>query len=388
LPSYHSAADLPAPDEAQKAYSLRLVHRLIERIEQAGGTIPFEDYMHACLYEPGLGYYSAGSAKFGAEGDFVTAPELTPLFGRTLARQAESLFAQGLPPGILEFGAGSGCLCCDLLGELEARGVAWDEYAILEPSPDLRQRQQALFARELPAGVRARIRWLERLPNGFRGLVLGNEVLDAMPLRVLHKRDGWRELGVAFEDGRFRWRELPQSRADAGALAAIQAIDARLGLPEGYRTEVNRQYGPWCRALAGACVQAVVLLIDYGHPQTLYYHPSRTRGWLQCFYRHRVHGDPFVYPGLQDITAFVDFDAFGEAARDAGFELLGLRGQGEFLLANGLLDLADGGDADGDALSRLQRAQQIKTLTLPNEMGERFKVAGLALGGRYTLNGF
>ncbi len=371
MSSYHSEALLPAPDDAAIAHSERLIERIVARIEACDGVLPFDDYMQACLYEPGLGYYSAGSAKFGAEGDFVTAPELSPLFGRTLARLAGSLFDQGLAPRMLEFGGGSGRLCRDLL--LAEPRI--ERYLMLEPSPDLRARQRALLQAELPAGLFERIQWLECLPEGFSGLVLGNEVIDALPVKVLHKQDGWRELGVGFAEGRFHWRALPAGRQSDEALAFIAALDARLGLPEGYATEVNVLLRPWLESLYAHCARAAVLLIDYGYPQDLYYHPGRGSGTLQCFYRHRVHGDPFVYPGLQDITAFVDFDALADGARAAGFALAGIATQAEVLLANGLLELAGGND--DDALERMRSAQQIKTLTLPGEMGDKFNCIGL-----------
>ncbi len=377
MSSYHSAATLPAPDADAIAHSERLIGRIVECIEKSGGVLPFDAYMQACLYEPGLGYYSAGAVKFGAEGDFVTAPEISPLFGRTLAHHAAALFRQGLAPALLEFGAGSGRLCRDLLLELDRLDAMPDRYAILEPSPDLRQRQQALLAEHLPPGLFERIAWLDALPQGFNGLVLGNEVLDAMPVKVLHKQGDWRELGVALEQGRFVWKPLPPQMASAALLEQIRRIDGRYGLPEGYATEINPNYEPWLRALSGAGEALAVLLIDYGYPESLYYHPSRASGTLQCFYRHRVHGDPFVYPGLQDITAFVDFDALARAAGEVGFEVAGIVRQADFLLGNGLLELSTAGV---DALARLQFAQQVKTLTLPTEMGEKFKCLALARG--------
>jgi SAM-dependent MidA family methyltransferase len=383
LSSYHSEAALPAPDADAIAHSERLIARIAERIAAAGGVLPFDEYMQACLYEPGLGYYSAGAAKLGKEGDFVTAPEISPLFGRTLARFAGSLFDQGLPAEILEFGGGSGRLCRDLMQSL---GDRLQRYRMLEPSPDLRQRQQQLLRDRLSAEQYARIEWLDALPPVIDGLVLGNEVLDAMPVKVLlRQRNGWRELGVAFEQGRFVWCALPEARQSREALEILSAIGQRLGpLPDGYATELNLNYRPWCRSLADSCGQSVVLMIDYGYPQALYYHPSRTSGTLQCFYRHRVHGDPFVWPGLQDITAFVDFDAFAAAACEAGLAVAGIASQGDFLIANGLLELPP---ADEDALARLKTAQQIKTLTLPGEMGEKFKCIALQKGVDLTLTG-
>ena len=374
------------PDADAIAHSERLIARIAERIAAAQGVLPFDEYMQACLYEPGLGYYSAGAAKLGAAGDFVTAPEISPLFGRTLARFAGALFDQGLPAEILEFGGGSGRLCRDLM---QALGDRLQRYRMLEPSPDLRQRQQQLLRDRLSAEQYARIEWLDALPPVVDGLVLGNEVLDAMPVKVVLRQEGWRELGVGFEQGRFVWRALPEARQSREALERLREIEQRQGaLPEGYATEVNLNHRPWCRSLASRCARSVILMIDYGYPQVLYYHPTRTSGTLQCFYRHRVHGDPFVWPGLQDITAFVDFDAFAAAAGDAGLMVAGIARQADFLIANGLLELAPVDEGGDDAeLARFKSAQQIKTLTLPGEMGEKFKCIALQKGVSLELPG-
>ena len=365
------------PDADAIAHSERLIGRLIERIEESGGVLPFDAYMQACLYEPGLGYYSAGAVKLGAEGDFVTAPEISPLFGRTLAHHAVALFAQGLEPALLEFGAGSGRLCRDLLLELDRLEAVPDRYAILETSPDLRQRQRELLTSALPTELFDRVEWLDALPQGFNGLALGNEVLDAMPVKVVHKQREWRELGVGFEQGRFVWKPLSPQMSSVPVLEEIRRIDRQYGLPDGYATEINPNYEPWLRALHESGESLAVLLIDYGYPESLYYRPSRVSGTLQCFYRHRVHGDPFVFPGLQDITAFVDFDALASAASAVGFEVAGIVNQADFLLGNGLLGLAADGE---DAMAQLQLAQQVKTLTLPAEMGEKFKCMALFKG--------
>ena len=372
MSSYHSPSPLPEPSAEQIAHSQRLIECIVEHINRSGGVISFADYMQHCLYEAGLGYYSAGAQKFGASGDFVTAPELSPLFSRTLARFAASLFDQGLSSQVLEIGAGSGRLCLDMIEHWQQQGVEWDGYLILETSPDLQQRQRQLLAQQLDQPAMRKIHWLSEWPRSFNGLVLGNEVLDAMPLHVVLKQVQWQELGVAFDGERFQWREFS---ADSDAVQRMHIIDADNQLPPDYCTEVNLLYEPWCQGLAQACDQAVVLLIDYGYEQAQYYHPARVSGTLQCFYQHRVHPDPFVYPGLQDITAFVDFDAFADAALNAGFMLDGLTTQAEFLMQNGLLELADLGS--DDPMQQLAQAQQVKTLTLPAEMGEKFKVIGL-----------
>ncbi len=362
---------LPVPDADAIAHSARLVERISESIRAADDWLDFAEYMRLALYAPGLGYYAAGAQKFGADGDFVTAPEISPLFGACLARQVERLLAQGCAARVLEFGAGSGRLCRDLLRA--APGLA--RYAILETSPDLRQRQHDLLRAQLSAELFHKIEWLERLPAGFDGIVLANEVLDAMPVQLLEKTDGWQLLGVGLDGDKFGWRRRP---AGDEVLAALQVIEAAQGeLPPGYRCEINPHLGPWMRALDEACERVAVLLIDYGYPRELHYHPARTAGTLSCHFRHRVHADPLVYPGLQDITAFVDFDACADAAEVAGFDIGGLATQAQFLLANGLLELAQEAMAGAGDAERITLAQQIKTLTLPGEMGEKFKVLAL-----------
>ena len=336
--------------------------------------ISFRDYMQHCLYEPGLGYYTAGATKFGAAGDFITAPEISALFGRTLANYLGDLFKQGVAPQLLEFGAGTGKLCIDIIQRLNAQGIDWQAYSILETSSDLQQRQQALLEQQLSPADLQKVSWLSGLPQAFNGVVLGNEVLDAMPVHILLKDNEWLELGVTYRDQQFAWQPLAN---DSAAVLQMQRIDADQQLPDQYCTELNLNYQPWCKSLAECCHQAVLLLVDYGYLQPQYYHPQRSTGTLVCFYQHRVHPDPLVYPGLQDITAFVDFDAFADAAIDAGFTITGLSTQAEFLLANGLLELMP---ENADALQQMTFSQQIKSLTLPGEMGEKFKVIELHKG--------
>ena len=374
MSSYHSAIELPAPNPEQIAHSSRLIDRIIQHIETAGGVISFRDYMQHCLYEPGLGYYAAGAAKFGAAGDFVTAPEVSALFGHTLANSLSNLFNQGVAPHVLEFGAGTGKMCIDIIQRLNAQGVDWQAYSILETSSDLQQRQQALLEQQLSAADLQKVSWLCGLPQVFNGVVLGNEVLDAMPVHILLKDKEWLELGVAYRDQKFVWQPLAN---DSAAVQQIVRIDAGQPLPDQYCTELNLNYQPWCKSLAACCHQAVLLLIDYGYLQSQYYHPHRNTGTLVCFYQHRVHPDPLIYPGLQDITAFVDFDAFADAALEAGFTISSLSTQAEFLIANGLLELVP---ATTDTMQQMAFSQQVKSLTLPGEMGEKFKVIELRKG--------
>jgi len=375
MSSYHSQeqtlAQLPAPSAAEISHSAELIDFIVGKIQQSDGVIPFSDYMNYLLYTPGFGYYSAGLSKFGQTGDFVTAPEISPLFGRTLAKQCLQLFEQGCVARILEFGAGSGKLCEQILGRI---GSPVDYY-ILELSANLRERQQNYLKQKLDFKTFEKISWLERLPVDFSGVVLANEVLDAMPVSLVKKNEQWHELGVGFDGAGFCWRDCS---SEGEAVAAIQSIEAEVGvLPPGYQTEVNLNYGPWLKALSESSDQVMVMLIDYGYERASYYHAERTRGTLLCHYHHRVHDDALVLPGLQDVTASVDFDAVADAAIAAGFEIAGLVSQAHFLLKNGLLDEINYGRSTADTFAEMATAQQIKTLTLPGEMGDRFKVLGL-----------
>ena len=365
------ALELSLPDADAIAHSNRLAERIITRIEQGNGVIGFDEYMQAVLYEPGLGYYSAGSTKFGAAGDFVTAPEISTLFGSCLAVQCLNLFEQGCAPRLLEFGAGSGSLCAQILQST----AQIERYYILDVSAQLKARQRQYLAQQLPAELFHKIEWLEGLPETFDGILLANEVLDAMPVHILLKQGGWGELGVGYDGERFCWRAFS---CDSPAVAEIERIESRLGeLPDGYCSEVNLNYQPWMAALSQACRSAVVLIIDYGYEQAQYYHVERISGSLICHYRHRVHPDPLVYPGLQDVTAFVDFDALADAAQGNGFTITGLVSQAEFLIANGILGIAQQQVEKADSTQRMAISQQVKTLTLPDEMGEKFKVLAL-----------
>jgi len=363
--------ELPQPDAEAIAYSTRLVERIVTRIEKCGGVIGFDEYMRMALYEPGLGYYSGNAIKFGVFGDFVTAPEISPLFGNCLARQSAALIEQGCNAEILEFGAGSGKLCGHILQALPSL----ERYQILDLSAELKQRQQYYLHNYLDAEQFAKIEWISGLPEAFDGIVLANEVLDAMPVHLLQKQGAWQELGVAYDGQRFDWCSFAPGKQ---LLAAIREIEARLGdLPDDYRCEVNLNFAPWFAALARSCHQAVVILIDYGYEQHEYYHPARCRGTLDCYYQHRSHSDPLIFPGLQDVTAFIDFDACADAAEASGFEVLGLVRQQHFLLANGLLEDAQQRSEGQDIHAQLALSQQVKTLSMPDEMGQLFKVLAM-----------
>lgn len=371
---------LPAatPDELSLSAELEAVIRAA--IDAAGGALPFSRFMELALYAPGLGYYSGGRRKFGAGGDFVTAPELGHVFARCLARQcAEVLAATG--GGILEAGAGSGALAAELLLELERLGQLPARYLILELSGELRARQQATLSDRVPQ-LAGRVAWIDTLPaTGFRGVILGNELLDAMPVERF-RIDGGEimQLAVGWDGERFMWRSIP-------ADAALRERVAALGLQDGYESELGLAAEGWVRSVADRLDAGVLLLIDYGFPRTEFYHPQRATGTLMCHYRHRSHADPLILAGLQDLTAHVDFSAIAAAGRDAGLTLLGYTSQSLFLLGCGIDEVvADMGTLDTRA--QLTLAAELKKLTLPHEMGELFKVIALGRGLSGPLRGF
>lgn len=366
-----SANDTVTLDAAQRAQSARLTALIVAEIAASGGWLRFDRYMATALYAPGLGYYSAGAVKLGPDGDFVTAPELSDALANALAALFAPLLAKLTRPTLLELGAGTGRLALRLLERLTRLGIELDEYRILEPSPDLRERQQVtLAASPVP------VTWLDGLPDvPLDGIVFGNEVADALPVVPFIMSAGRaRPLGVVADGGRLEWQPGP---ADAELEAAVARIEAAIGrsLPDGYRSEVCLLLAPWISSLAATIGRGGLMLIDYGLPAREYYHPDRNRGTLICHLRHRAHDDPFLVPGLQDITAWVDFSAVAAAARTAGLELAGFTTQGQFLVE---VLAADGGDALGSLSPAEQSA--LKTLLLPGEMGERFKLIWLTRG--------
>nr|WP_315399826.1 SAM-dependent methyltransferase [uncultured Duganella sp.] len=368
---------LPLPSSDALAASHALQRLIAADIERQGGAISFARYMELALYAPGLGYYSGGSAKLGGDGDFTTAPEMTALFGAALARAAAAIIAQSAPR-ILEFGAGTGKLAFDLLTELAAAGVAVESYAIVELSGELRARQRDTL-RAFP-----QVLWLDALPASFDGVVLGNEVLDAMPVHLVTKHpQGWHELRVTVRDGRLDYLEAP---AAADLLAQIaRQVPAHEALPVGYVTEVH---GVACgfmatlaRMLANGGANAA-FLFDYGFPAHEYYLDLRATGTLMCHYRHHAHPDPFYYPGLQDITAHVDFTAMALAAQDAGAGVLAYLNQAAFLIGAGIGELLLRTDP-ADTRRYLPQAGAVQKLLSPAEMGELFKV--LVIGKNVAL---
>lgn len=362
---------LPAPDADAAASSALLVGHIKDAIHQAGGWITFSRYMELALYAPGLGYYSGGARKFGGGGDFVTAPELSPLFAQALAVQVEQILAASTPR-ILEAGAGSGALALGLLLELERRGALPERYEILELSGELRARQQETLTQGAPH-LADRVGWLDTLPDAFSGVVVANELLDALPVHLVAWREnGVFERGVGLEDGAFAWRERP-------ADGTLRAVAQGLTLAAPYVSEINLAARAWVAEWGRLLQRGALLLIDYGFPQREYYHPQRAEGTLMCHYRHHAHGDPFWLPGLNDITAHVDFTAIAEAGYEAGLDVLGYTSQGQFLLNCGLAQLLEAHQADG-AAAYAALASGAQKLISPAEMGELFKVLALGRG--------
>lgn len=375
---------LPEPDADELAHSRELA-ALIRNEIAANGPMPFSRYMMLCLYAPGLGYYSAGRTKFGAAGDFVTAPELGPLYARTLAGAfAPALREIGSDADFLELGGGSGAFAIDALREFAAQDALPRRYLILEPSADLRARQRERIVRELPQDVAARVAWIDRPPEeSWQGVLFANEVVDALPTTRFTLRDGEVfEEHIDIDGENFVRVDRP---ADALIAGAVRHVERALGrtFEDGYRSEILPQLPYWLQAIAATLERGAMLFVDYGYPRAEFYLPERRDGTLVCHYRHRAHADPLLWPGLTDITAFVDFTALAESGTGAGFDFVGYAPQGQFLLASGLLDLAH---AD-DEIERVHRTAEVKRLTLPGEMGERFQAIAFARGVDGVLAG-
>ncbi len=373
---------LPAlsADEQRQVAAVR--REVQARIVADGGWIAFDEYLRLVLYAPGLGYYSAGSVKLGRSGDFVTAPELSALFARALARQSAEVL-QAIGGSVLELGAGSGALAATVLPSLQANGVLPERYLILEISADLAARQRERLA-SLPPALLARVDWLDRLPESpLTGIVLANEVADALPFRRFAIGSaGFVERGVALTTaGDLMLSDRP---ADAALAAELKRITPA-GLPQGYESELCPWLEGWVASLAASLGRGVLLLTDYGLPRHEYYHPQRAHGTLQCYFRHRVHDDALLHPGLQDISAWVDFTRVAEAGTEAGLEMVGFSTQAAFLLANGIeADVA----AAASTVERARLAAEARQLLLPGEMGESCKALALVRDLDLRLSGF
>jgi SAM-dependent MidA family methyltransferase len=393
MTSAASVTTLPPLEPDERAHSERVAAHIRAFIADRGGVIGFDAFMRLALYAPGLGYYSAGATKLGEGGDFVTAPEMSSLFSRCLARQTANIL-RNTGGDVFELGAGSGRMAADILTELAALDCLPARYLILEVSADLAARQREQLSR-LPPGIADRVQWLERWPEPpIRGVVLANEVLDAMPVErfVLRSQQGGiavHALGVAVDGGGFAWRETSPTPELMHAVADIvEALPAPL--PDGYVSEVCLSFQPWIASLAAHLEEGVALLIDYGLPRAQLYHPDRGAGTLRCHFRHRAHDDPFINVGLQDITAWVDFTRVAEAADSAGLEVHGFATQAAFLIGAGMESLLTTGmlAAGDDSKARTQLAGEARRLLLPGEMGEVFKVIALARGYESPLAGF
>ncbi|HEY1607679.1 MAG TPA: SAM-dependent methyltransferase [Paraburkholderia sp.] len=394
-PKAHEPASLPVPEPTALAQSEALAATIRAEIAATGGWLPFDRYMERALYAPGLGYYSGGARKFGWRGDdgsdFVTAPELSPLFAATLARAVGEALAASGTAHLMEFGAGTGKLAAGLLAALDTAGVPLESYSIVELSGELRARQRETIEAKAPA-LAARVRWLDALPSQFEGVIVGNEVLDAMPVRLFSRRDAvWHERGVvATETGAdapanananasaraFAFSDRPLNRArDTGSDSVPAAIDGS----DDYVTETHDAALAFTRTVCAMLVRGVAFFIDYGFPRHEYYHAQRTQGTLMCHYRHRSHDDPFLYPGLQDITSHLDFTGIAEAGVEAGATLIGYTSQARFLMNAGITEVLSEIDP-GDVERFLPAANAVQKLVSEAEMGELFKVIAFARG--------
>ena len=359
-----------------------------EQIARVGGALDFAEFMRLALYAPDVGYYAAGMTKFGAAGDFVTAPEVSPLFARTLARQVAEVLGELGSGEVLEFGAGSGAMALELLLELERLDALPIRYLILEVSASLRAVQRERLVQAAPH-LLERVVWLEAWPQDFVGVMLGNEVLDAMPVRILEVTAG-EPLRLAVSDSAqgFVWAKLPACADDLRVLAELTAARGE-AFAEGYQVEFHPDVPGWMRGVAQALKQGVVLLFDYGAAARELYAPERWMGTLRCHLRHHAHNDPLVYPGLQDMTAWVDFSRVARCAHDSGLDVLGYTMQAHFLLGCGLAEVYEQAFATAEReVDRLRLAQGFKTLMMPGEMGERFKVLALGRSVEGDLAGF
>jgi SAM-dependent MidA family methyltransferase len=380
-------ATLPAPSSEAAQHSATLTEYIRREIAAQGGWISFARFMELALYAPGMGYYAAGAHKFGEAGDFITAPELSPLFGRTLARQVAEIMAHS-SPHILELGAGSGKLAADMLAELEKLGGLPDSYLILEVSADLRARQKALMREKVPH-LLSRVVWLNELPEKFSGTIVGNELLDALPVHLVHWRDSAitergvalaggaspevrhsGDIGAALNEHGFIWQERPIRDG------ALLQIAQQINVPDDYVSEICIAARGLINSLAHLLEQGAMLFIDYGFGAGEFYHAQRSSGTLMCHYRHHAHNDPFFLPGLQDITAHVNFTDIAVCGIDAGLELMGYTSQAYFLINCGIAALLQ--DTSPESLrDYLPLSAQLQKLTSPAEMGELFKVIAL-----------
>ena len=376
----------PKPDGEERRHGERVATHIGNAIDAAGGWLSFEHYMDLALYAPGLGYYSAGARKFGPSGDFVTAPEISPLFGACIARQCAEVLAALAQGDILEIGAGTGRLAGEILARLDSLGRLPARYLILEISADLRERQRTHLAERLPHLIE-RVCWLDAPPaQDFDGLVIANEVLDALPVRrFCWTRAQLLEMGVARGDGEFVWSARAAAEDLVEYCSTLRAAGGEWD--DGYTSEYCARLGAWTGGVTRTLRRGVVLWFDYGLPRAHYYFPERRSGTLLCHFRQRVHDEPFRFPGLEDITAWVDFTLLAEASSVAGFSLAGFTTQTYFLAGNGI-DVEMQRLAADDPNRQARLANQARQLMMPGEMGERFKVMAWMRGIQMPLSGF
>jgi SAM-dependent MidA family methyltransferase len=364
----------------------QLIQTIRQQITQSGGAIPFATFMQLALYAPNLGYYNTGKRLFGRGGDFVTASEISPLFAACIAKQCQQILTALGTGDMLEIGAGSGQFAKNVLLELQQLNCLPRHYFIYEISPALRAQQLQLFEEECPALLN-RVHWLDELPSsGINGIIFANEVLDALPVTCFQvTEEGVQERCVTWENDHFAWKNNAPTASDFAA--QIKTLAETVELAVGYTSEIHLEIPKWLRQIAPVLTQGVILLIDYGYGRREYYHPDRTQGTLMCFHQHRSHSDPFAMVGLQDITAHVDFTTVAEQAVDLGLTVAGYTTQAAFLLASGLLALAEERQS-ASAADIYTQAQAIKTLTLPSQMGEIIKVIALTKQIDFPLTGF
>ncbi len=382
-------ATLPPASENALAHSHAVQTMIQDNIRAAGGWISFEQFMNLALYAPGMGYYTSGATKLGSAGDFVTAPEISSLFGRTLAQQIIQIAQQINQADILEFGAGSGKLALDLLLELEKLDSLPRKYFILEVSAGLRQQQLTLFSDKAPHLAHL-VEWLEQLPTQFNGTILANEVLDAMPVHIVTWHgNAILERGVTWQSNQFAWQDRPIQNVELQNTVSqlTPQINSDNDLSYSYVSEINLAATYFIRSLANILQQGVILLIDYGFGRTEYYHPQRNQGTLMCHYRHYAHDDPFYLPGLQDITSHVDFSAITEASENTGLLLAGYTTQAHFLINCDITEILAQTSVE-DMNNYLPQANQLQKLISPSEMGELFKVIAFAKDFPESLIGF
>ncbi|MDJ0711125.1 MAG: SAM-dependent methyltransferase [Woeseiaceae bacterium] len=377
---------LPEPDEASRLHSERVAAFIRQYIDSSGGRISFAEFMHLALYAPGLGYYAAGATKFGPAGDFITAPEVSEVFGAVVARQCVEVLDVLGGGSVLEIGAGSGKLAADMLHAFERLGSVPVTYQILEVSADLRDRQQTCLQERVPHLV-DRVEWLADLPDAHRGVIVANEVLDALPVeRFIRREDGIYRQSVRTVDAGFGWVEEVAGDQLSRSVTAIES-DLGRALPDGFTSEVSLAASNWIADISHSLTAGVVFLFDYGVSRREYYAAERSDGWLRCHFRHHAHNDPLILVGIQDLTAWVDFTAIAEAASAVELEIAGFSAQAQFLISGGL-EAAMTGAESLPLEHQVELSQQIKTLTLPGEMGENFKCLALRRGDIPAPSGF